>query len=197
MKKCEVKKNIRIIGIDDSPFKFEDEETSIVGVVTRAPNYIEGIIISKVEVDGLDSTERITEMIQTSRYRPLLKAILIDGACLGGFNVVDIKNLYKKLEIPIITVSRDRPDFGAIELALRKYLKDTFDIRMKLLKENENKEITNKYNHEIYVRVEGMEIEEAEEIINLFTVRGALPESIRIAHMIGSAMVQGESNTRA
>ena len=68
-----------------------------------------------------------------------------------------------------------------------------------MLKENENKEITNKYNHEIHVRVEGMEIEEAEEMINLFTVRGALPESIRIAHIIGSAMVHGgeESNTRA
>lgn len=53
------KKEIRVIGIDDSPFnKFKDKKALIVGVVMRGGLYVDGILSAKVDVDGDDSTKK-------------------------------------------------------------------------------------------------------------------------------------------
>jgi len=38
---------------------------------------------------------------------------------------------------------------------------------------------------------------ELREVIDLSTVRGALPEPLRIAHLIATALAKGESHGRA
>jgi len=61
-----MKKNIRALGIDDSYFTpHVPGDVELVGVVMRAPSYIEGIIKRKIKVDGLDSTEKIIDMLRT------------------------------------------------------------------------------------------------------------------------------------
>ena len=39
-----MKKQVRVLGIDDSPFTFESKRALLVGVVARLPMYIEGIM---------------------------------------------------------------------------------------------------------------------------------------------------------
>ena len=62
-----MKRQIRIIGVDDSPFSFSDKNTIAIGVVMRASGYIEGVIRKTVEIDGRDSTEKCIEMIEKTR----------------------------------------------------------------------------------------------------------------------------------
>ena len=48
-----IKQEIRVIGIDDSPFnKFREKEALAIGVVMRGGKCIDGILSTKVEVDG-------------------------------------------------------------------------------------------------------------------------------------------------
>ena len=49
----------------------------------------------------------------------------------------------------------------------------------------------------IYVKCAGIAIDEAEEIINLSTIRGVIPEPIRVAHVIASGVIRGESYGKA
>ena len=49
----------------------------------------------------------------------------------------------------------------------------------------------------IFIERAGVEVDEAKELVRLSIVRGAIPEPIRMAHLIASGMKLGESKGRA
>src|SRR3989304_5305419 len=114
-----MKAQSRILGVDDAPFRFTDEHVPVVGVVVRAPSYVEGVLTTRVHVDGADATEALASAINRSRYRRGLALALLDGAALGGFNVVDIDALHDSTGVPVATVTREKPDLEAMERGLR------------------------------------------------------------------------------
>lgn len=190
-----MKSEIRILGIDDSPFTFNDKYSSIIGVVMRGSNYIECVLHDQVSVDGNDATFICKKMIGKTRHKKQLKAILIDGVSLGGFNIVDINELYSYNNIPVITVTRDEPDFIKIEKALKKNFKDAKD-RLNLIKKGRLYRVETKHNP-IFVKCVGLTINQAKEIIKICTIRGVIPEPIRVAHLIASGLKRGESYGKA
>ncbi len=190
-----MKKQIRILGIDDSPFSFTDKYCRVVGVVMRGGEYLEGVLSSKVTVDGTEATSVCLDMIQNTRHRKQLKAIMIDGITFGGFNILNIEKLAEQSGLPIITVTRDEPDFRGIQTALQKNFEDWQD-RWQLLQQGTLHKVPTKYNP-IFVRTAGISLEPAEEIIKVSTIRGVIPEPIRVAHLIASGITRGESYGKA
>jgi hypothetical protein len=186
-----MKPEIRVIGIDDAPFSFRFTETLVVGVVMRGSSYVEAILSTKVKVDGKDSTVRLTQLINSTRHKKQLRAILIDGIALGGFNVIDINELASQTNLPVLTITRDKPDLESIKEALIKHFKD-WERRLELMSKGEIHKIETKHKP-IWVKCAGIELPKAKEILRLTTLRGALPEPIRLAHLIASGMVRGES----
>ena len=189
-----MKPQVRILGIDDSPFKFGDSTALVVGALVRIPNYLEGVMKTEVTVDGSDSTEKIIEMVSRSRYRDQIRAIMIDGIALAGFNVLDIGRLQESLHAAVITITRDEPDFPSMRTALKKHF-DDWDTRYELITRLKLRKIQTEHNP-LYACTVGMEWREADEIIKASTVRGVVPEPVRIAHLISAAMVKGESYGR-
>ena len=58
-----MKRGLRILGIDDGPFKKgENYKTVLVGVLTKFNSYIEGITIRKIDIDGTDVNDQILSM---------------------------------------------------------------------------------------------------------------------------------------
>jgi len=111
-----VKKEIRVIGIDDAPFnKFNDSKVLVVGVVMRGGSWVDGILSTKVAVDGDDSTKKIIEMINKCKFKPQLQCIFLDGIAVGGFNVIDVKELSKKTKLPVMVIIRRQPDIENIK----------------------------------------------------------------------------------
>ena len=190
-----MKSQIRILAIDDGSFSFEEIKTSVVGVVMRLPGYIEGVMTTEIDVDGNNSTKQLIKMLKNSRYLDQLKLIMLDGVALGGFNVIDVHRLHDELGIPVITVTRDKPDYAEIEKALRKYF-DDWEPRLAMMRSIEPREYETNHTP-IWVGSVGIEPEEIQEILKLATVQGALPEALRIAHLIASAISRGESRGRA
>ena len=177
-----MKSQIRILAIDDGSFSFEEIKTPVVGVVMRLPDYIEGVMTTEVDIDGNNSTKRLIKMLKRSRYLDQLKLIMLDGVALGGFNVIDVHKLHEHLGIPIITVTRDKPDFDEIEKALRKYF-DDWEPRLAMMRSIEPQKFQTEHSP-IWVGSVGIEADEIAEILKLATVQGALPEALRIAHLI-------------
>lgn len=190
-----MKPKSRVLGIDDGPFRFGDVEVPVVGVVVQAPSYIDGVLHTRAQVDGRDATERIGGMIRRSRYREGLAMVLVDGSAVGGFNVIDVDRLHADAGVPVATVTRRRPDFPAIERALRRRFED-WEGRWEILRRHPIEEVSTRHRP-LFVTQVGATLAEVREAIALTTVRGALPEPLRIAHLVAASLVRGESRGRA
>ena len=186
-----VKKEIRVVGIDDSPFnKFNDSKVLVVGVVMRGGSWVDGILSTKVNVDGNDSTKKIADMINKSKFKPQLQCIFLDGIAVAGFNVIDVKELSKKTKLPVIVVIRRMPDIKTIKETLIKINQKQ---KIKLIeKAGEVIKLDN-----IFVQINGINLEQARKILKIVCTRSLIPEPLRLAHLIASGVTVGESKGRA
>ena len=186
-----VKKEIRVIGIDDSPFnKFNDKKILVVGVVMRGGSWVDGILSTKVSVDGNDSTDKIIEMINKCKFKPQLQCIFLDGIAVAGFNIVDVKKLNKKTNLPVIVAIRRNPDIEKIKKTLIKIKKKN---KIKLIeKAGKVEKIDN-----IFVQLNGIDLEKSRKILKIVCTRSLIPEPIRLAHLIAAGVTLGESKGRA
>ncbi len=185
------KREIRIIGIDDSPFKkFTKGNILVVGTIFRGGTLLDGILTTKVAIDGDNSTKKLIQMINSSKFKPQLRCIMINGIALGGFNVIDINELNKKTKIPVIVVIRKYPDFKKIEQTLKKINKHK---KYKLIQKAGTVEKVGK----IYIQRKGITLAKAKQILKLTCTRSLIPEPIRVAHLIAGGVVTGESKGKA
>jgi len=185
-----VKTKIRTIGIDDAAFdRNRSKKTFIFGVITRGYDIVEGILRSEIEVDGLDATEKIIKMIQKSKFVTQLKTIFLASSTIAAFNVIDMNALYEQLDIPVITILSKKPDEEKIRRAIM-HLEDGEKRYNTLFSNPPMKSI--KFKNQIgrefkavvqYVGID--EINEVREIIEKASFTSFLPESLRIADLIG------------
>ncbi len=191
-----IKPEIRIIGWDDGPFEFRKKgKVVLVGVIFRGGNFFDGIIKTEVDVDGFDSTEKISNAIIKSKYEDL-RIIMLDGITFGGYNVVDIKELFEKTGMPVITVNRKKPDLEKFKAGMRN-LSD-YERRLKAVgNAGEFYYAHLSSGKRLCFQKCGIEAKDAEEIIRLSSKHAAIPEPLRVAHLIATGFVFGESVGRA
>ena len=89
-----MKEEVRVMAVDDGPFVFGDEAAFLVGLVVRGRGYLEAMYSTTVSLEALDATATLTGLVNGTRQRPQLKAVLLDGLTLAGFNVVDVDALH-------------------------------------------------------------------------------------------------------
>ncbi len=188
-----MKQEIRLMAVDDMPFTFDDERVGVVGVVMRGNHYIEGVLRTDIEVDGLDATTQLIDLISSSKHAGQLRAVLVDGGALGGFNVVDGEQLHEATDIPVMTVTANQPNEEALIAALRQHF-DDWQGRWSIMQKGELCRVPLRYP--LYVKSFGLPLEEATEMLKLSIMRGALPEPLRVAHLIATGIKTGESYGR-
>jgi len=106
-----LKSEIRILGFDDGAFIPKSKASvPVIGVIFRGGKFLDGALKTEVKVDGKDATEKIIKLINSTRHKKQLKVIMFDGITLGGFNVVDIKDIYEKTGLPLIVINRKIPN---------------------------------------------------------------------------------------
>jgi hypothetical protein len=103
---------------------------------------------------------------------------------------VNVKRLSEETELPVIIVIRKKPDIQAMKKALINHFDDAEE-RIKLL--NEAGEIRELIPGKLYYQTVNLENEEAEEIIKITQRNSLIPEPLRLAHIIASAVMTGES----
>ncbi|MHC1605017.1 MAG: endonuclease dU [Candidatus Methanofastidiosia archaeon] len=185
-----IKPEIRLMGIDDAYFCKGDREALVIGVVFRGGFWIDGMVSTTVAVDGLDATDRIMDMIVQSKYKDL-RAIMLSGVTIAGFNVVDIQKLSEKTGLPVIVVVEKFPDFDKIELAISnvKYP----EMRLEMIRHAGE---LYKLHGSVYFQCYGMCWESAKKIIEMTSTHSNIPEPLRVSHIIASALTRGEASKR-
>lgn len=193
-----MKREIRILGFDDGAFEFKSAGSlvPVIGVIYRGGNFIDGMLRTDITIDGMDATDKLIKRIESTRHRQQLKVVMLDGITLGGFNIVDIHKLHNETGLPIIVVNRKIPDLKAVRKALKRF--DDFKKRWQTIKNaGKIKTYSFKKGKNLYYQSIGLGDEEAEEILSLSSTRGFIPEPLRVAHIIATAVVKGESAGRA
>ena len=190
-----MKEQARVLGIDDGPFVKGDPTVPIVGVLVCPPSYIEGVLVSSCRVDGEDANSTVIRMVKGSRFAEQVRAIMIDGAAFGGFNVVDVPALSDELGLPVITVSRDLPDIGSIASALKAHFPD-WERRLMVISKVKVRTVSLQQGC-VHIASSGIDDAEADRLVRGCVVRGCLPEPVRLAHLIATAVVRGESKGKA
>ena len=204
-----MKSQIRLLGIDDAPFNLGDKTVPVIATFFRGGEWMDGVLSTQVNVDGDDATYQLIQMINNSKFKPQLQAILLDGIAVGGFNVINIHSLNQHTGLPVIVVVRKMPDFEKLEQTLQKLgMEKKYqlmekagkpkEVNVKERKAPEGKALERKaLEGKIFIQAAGIALEEAVKIIKLCCTHSYIPEPIRTAHLIGAGLVKGESKGRA
>ncbi|MCK5631707.1 DUF99 family protein [Candidatus Bathyarchaeota archaeon] len=183
-----VKPEIRILGVDDGFFvPHQPGKCTIIGVVFRGGYWLEGIMRTQVEVDGLDATDKISEMIARSQHRKQLRVVMLDGITFAGFNVVDVSELSEMVGLPVIAITRERPNLEDIRTALENL--PFTERRWKAIADREQLfEVIGHRKTGIFMQTAGLELNTAREIVIKTSTRSNIPEPLRVAHLIASGL---------
>jgi len=187
-----VKPEVRVLGVDDGVFVPHVKGFApIVGVVFRGGYWLDGVMCTRVKVDGTDATSKIASMVLESSHHKQLRVIMLNGVTCAGFNVIDIKRLNKRTGLPVIAITRKEPDFKNIRQAL-KNLPDS-EKRWKTLKGSGEmfEVLTRRKGATVYMQFSGIREEDARRIVQLTSTRSDVPEPLRVAHLIASGISGG------
>jgi len=184
-----IKPEIRVLGVDDGVFTPHVKGlVPVVGVVFRGGYWLDGVMHTEVQVDGFDATEKIASMIINSPHCKQLRVIMLNGITFAGFNVVNIKELNKKAKLPVIAVTREKPNFPEIREAIKNLSKS--EERWKTIKSSGKmfEVSTRSENEKVYIQTSGILEEDVRKILQLTSTRSSVPEALRVAHLIASGI---------
>ena len=182
---------IRVVGFDDAPFtRRKGGSVSIVGVVCAGTRF-EGMVWGKVRQDGWNATDTVCKLLIGRKFLPQLHILLLDGIAFGGFNVIDLAKLSERLSLPCVAVMRRLPNLAAVEQGIRRLTRP--ERRLGLL----HRARTIHAFPPFFFQVCGERPDVTAAVLRRLTDCGNVPEALRLAHLVGAAVVKGESGRQA
>lgn len=182
---------IRAIGFDDAPFPHRPgARVHLAGVVCSGTRF-EGMVWGHVRRDGWDATEAVARLLLGGKFLPQLHLVLLDGLSFGGFNLVDLEALARRIGRPCVAVMRRPPDLAAVERAVRRLPRP--ERRLRVIERAGPVHLAPPFAFQVRGAAPG----QVAEALARLTDRGHVPEPLRLAHLVGAAVVLGESGRRA
>lgn len=186
-KKITIKKGMRALGIAESFNRDIHKSKSIIaGVIMRGDLQIDGIAFETVSIGGLDATDSIIKMYQKLN-REDIRIILLSGTVIAYYNVVDLQKLFQTLKRPIIAVTYEESQ-GIDNFLLEM---PNGELRLQIHRRNGRRiPIHLRNSFTVYIRNIGISVEDAETVLNLFTIHGRFPEPIRVAKLLSHELLK-------
>ncbi len=184
-------RTVRAIGFDDAPFaRSRRGEVGLAGVVCAGTRF-EGLVWGRLRQDGWNAGAEIVRLLRGGKFLAQLHVVLLDGIAFGGLNVVDLEALAHALGRPCVAVMRRAPDLAAMERVIRRLPRP--ERRLELLAR------AGPIHHRppFFFQVRGAGPDATAAVLERLTDRGAVPEPLRLAHLVGTAVRRGESGRRA
>jgi uncharacterized protein len=184
-------RQIRAIGFDDAPFiRQANQSVAVAGVVCSQTRF-EGMLWGEIQIDGWDSTQQLAQMLLGSKFHPQLHLVLIDGISMGGLNLINLPYLAQQIELPCVAVMRKIPKVEKMKAAIA--LLPHPEKRLQVLAQAGKIHVYPPF----YFQVCGLTGSLTHRILQSLTDKGKVPEALRLAHLITSAVINGESGKRA
>jgi endonuclease V-like protein UPF0215 family len=178
-------------GVDDAPFsKGQPGPVPIVGVMMEGQDVVESIALGEFPVDGEAATEYLAGWIGDLRTRPMLQAVILGGITIAGLWLIDLTALSERLALPVLVVTRHNPAGSDLADALR-----AAGLSHRL-SELERTPRAYGVGPGLYLAHAGTTRVEAEQLVLATVGKARVPEPLRVAHLIGQAIVLRQSRGR-
>jgi endonuclease V-like protein UPF0215 family len=180
-----------LLGIDDGPFdKRPGARAPVVGVMMEGADLVEAVALTDFPVDGEDAARFLAEWVAGLRFRAALHGVVLGGVTMAGLGIVDVAELSRRLELPVMVVNRKHPEDGPLVQALRAAGLETRIPTIRGLPDPWS------MSGGLHVAHVGASREEAERLVAAALHKSRLPEPLRVAHLIAAAVARGQSRGR-
>lgn len=181
------KKGLRGLVIAES-FKPNSIKSIFSGIVMRRDFVIDDFIFGSATLEGDDATDTILSMYE-ALHRPDISYVLISGLIVSMYNIIDIRKLFDVIQIPIIGVSYN--DSKGIEDSLKHHFPNSSESKIQAYRQLGRREkITLNTSHEIFVRIEGCEINDVKHLLDGLTLHGSVPEPVRVSQLLARKLLE-------
>jgi len=181
-----------VIGFDDAPFAHRDRGNVRIFGAICARTRLDGVVSGAVRRDGANAARRMIELVERSQFRGHIRAVLLQGIAVAGFNVVDVCELSDRLAVPVVVVARRKPRLELMKAALFAHTPGA-ERKWRLIERAGEMEPVGG----VWVQRVGIGREETEALLRVTTLHGNLPEPLRLAHLIAGGATTGTSRGRA
>lgn len=181
------KKGIRVLGIAES-FRKGMDRSILAGVVMRKDLVVDGIAFSRPKLEGNDATERVLELYKRLERKDV-NVIMVSGAIISLYNIIDLERVYENLKVPLISLSY-KESKGLVG-AIKKHFSNSWMEKVEMYRKLGKREsVYLKTGKKIFIRRFGLEKDEAKEIIDAFLLQGRYPEPVRVAGLLARAVLR-------
>jgi len=183
-----MKDNPITIGFDDAKFELKSgyKKTQLIGVVCQGRRMV-NVVKKEILIDGDDATEALIELVRLNKNH--IQYILTDTITFGGFNIVDLDEIFNKTKKPIIAITEREVDLELVKHTVINKFPNYFKVKLQNIINAGNLYETNiktaggiskDYFHSIVIKTKEVEI-----LLEKICIDSKLPESVRLAHIIG------------
>jgi endonuclease V-like protein UPF0215 family len=176
------------IGIDDAKFKLKSnlKTTFLIGVICQGTRVV-SVRKKIIDIDGDNASEAIINLVQQNAKH--LQYILTDTITFGGFNLIDLEEIFRKTNKPIIALTEQLVNLDSVKKALLKKFPDTYKSKLdRIINAGhlyETQILTAGGSSTIYFHMKGLIPTDVEKLLQKLCIDSKLPEPIRLAHVIG------------
>ena len=171
----------------------------IIGVAMEGHDLIESVALGEFPVDGDEATEYLATWVAGLRARPMLQGVILGGITIAGLGIIDATALSERLGMAVLIVTRHNPARSELDAALRAAgLLDRLSLleRTPLAYGVGDEPAPSQRARGLYLAHSGVPRIEAERLLMGTLGKSKLPEPLRVAHLIGQAIVLRESRGR-
>ena len=146
------KSGIRGLAIAES-FSQNSKKSVLSGIIMSTDLVIDGFVMGHSTVGGDDATDTILSMYE-ELDRPDVSFLLISGIVISLYNIVDVKRISEKTDLPVIGVTYEESQ--GIEDAIKHHFPDSYETKLaEYSKLGSREKITLHTSHNLYIRNEG------------------------------------------
>lgn len=178
------KPGIRALGVAES-FRQGTKRSVLAGVVMRSDFVIDGVAFGRTEVGGDDATNSIGAL-HRKFSRNDINMIMVSGAILSLYNIVDVDELSKRTSLPVICLTYK--ETAGIEGSIRRHFPEHPDEKLEAYRRlGRRLGVKLHTGHKVYVRASGLDRTEIKPVLDSFTLQGSVPEPLRVAKLLARA----------
>jgi len=149
---------------------------------------VDGVVFGRCSIGGDDATKSIASLYRRL-HRNDVNLIMVSGAILSLYNIVDPAALSKTTGVPVVCLTYK--ETKGIEDSIRKHFPRSYEGKLaQYRKLGARTRVRLATGHAVFARGEGLEETELKRLLNMFTLQGSIPEPVRVAKLLARAAIR-------
>ncbi|MHA1916375.1 MAG: endonuclease dU [Promethearchaeota archaeon] len=183
-----MKNNPITIGFDDATFKLKSHSptTKLIGVICQGVRMV-NVVHANITIDGDDGTGILIDLVK--QLSNSVQFILTHTITFGGFNIIDLNQIYSELGKPIIAINERKVNLDTVIQALKqKYPANHREKIQTIFNAGDlyqAKVSTAGGSSNVYFHSKGIDAEIVESLLQKVCIDSKMPECLRMAHLVG------------